>query len=366
MSVKSHSNNSVAVIGGGIAGLACAFALVNRGAKVTVFERDRAGQAALWASGGMLAGVFESAEANAVDPFVMLARRGLELWHDWATELDAEAIGYQPCGTLSPARGRKQSAWLDDLAQSARRQGFRVETPGPMPSWLSADRSVLFPDDAALDNRKLGPCLVDYLRRRGVEIREGVRIDEISSDISGEVFIKAAGEIHRFYRAVWATGYDPVNKNSNDPAERAVYPVKGQMVSLRAPGLRIEHCVRARDVYISQKTDGRIVIGATSEPNRDDLTVRNGAIKGLRKRAAKLIPALKKADEVERWAGIRPATPDGLPVIGYGRMPGVCLANGLYRNGVLFSPAVAELVVASVFHEGKTPEPFSPWRFAER
>ncbi|MEE2527177.1 FAD-dependent oxidoreductase [Hyphobacterium sp. HN65] len=363
MSVKSNSIDHVAVIGGGIAGLACAFALVNRGAKVTVFERDRAGKAALWASGGMLAGVFESAEADAIDPFVMLARRGLELWRDWAAELGAEAIGYQSCGTLSPALGKKEGVWLEGLVRSARQQGFRIESPGPMPPWLKADESVLFPDDAALDNRKLGSRLVDHLRSRGVEIREGVRIDEISSDVAGEVFIKAEGELHRFYRAVRATGYDPAEQSSNESASRAVFPVKGQMVSLRAPGLRIEHCVRARDVYISQKTDGRVVIGATSEPRRDDLTVRKSAINGLRKRAAKLIPALRQADEIERWAGIRPATPDGLPIIGYGGMPGLCLATGLYRNGVLFSPAVAELVAASVFHEGKPPEAFSPWRF---
>jgi glycine oxidase len=312
----------------------------------------------------MLAGVFESAESGADKAVVGLARRGLACWRDWSTDLGRDAIGYRAAGSLSPASGKAGRDWLERLEDAARRQGFRVEHV-PVPDGLVADAALRFPDDGELDNRLLGPHLVAALRERGVDIHENRTVDSIDIRPSGGIDLRFAGMALPFDAAILATGHD-AGLAPIDPAISAIVPVKGEMLSLREAAVGLDACVRARSVYMSQKPDRRIVIGASSWFGANDLAIDDSAISRLRRHAEALLPQLAGATELERWAGIRPGTKDGLPILGESRAPGVFLALGLYRNGVLYSPAVAEMLADTILNGRPFPSGFSPRRFDER
>lgn len=364
MTVKSTSRARIAIVGGGIAGLSCAFELSRRGLTPTVFEAGRAGEGALWASGGMLAGAFESAESDAVPTNAALARRGLELWSDWSELLGQETIGYRSAGSLSPASGAAGRAWLARLSAAAGRHGFRAVPVAP-PEGMTADAALHFPDDGELDNRLLGPRLVFVLRAAGAIVHENRAVTAINANTGSAIELACGADKMHFDAAILSTGCD-TGLAHVDPAFDSILPVRGEMLSVGAQGLTLPSCIRAQKVYLSQKPDRRIVIGATSEAGCNRLAVDSDAINGLRDRAERLLPGLVGATEIERWAGIRPGTRDGQPILGESLMPGVFLALGLYRNGVLFSPAVAEVLADAVLGGQSVSASFSPRRFDER
>jgi glycine oxidase len=265
---------------------------------------------------------------------------------------------------LSPAIGRDEKTWLERLEASARAQGFRADRIA-IPDGMAADAAVHFPDDGELDNRLLGARLIELLRSRDVTIREHCAVAAIEALSDGSVRLTANGEHRSFDAVILATGNDD-RLGEVDPALAARVPVKGEMLAVAAKGVCLPYCVRGQSVYLSQKPDGRIVIGATSQVGARDVVVDNAAIDELRRRAERFLPALAGLAEMERWAGIRPGTRDGQPIIGECRMPGVFLALGLYRNGVLFSPAAAEIIADAVLSGQQTPLAFSPRRFDER
>ncbi len=218
MKFKSKPCVRIAVIGGGIAGLACARALLDRGAEVTVFEADVAGlPGALWASGGMLAGGFECAEANASPAFTTLAQRGMALWSDWATELGADDIGYRVGGVVSPANTDAELDWLNTLAENARALGIACENDIDIPEDLQARQAVCFPDDGELDNRLLGPRLVAFLREAGGIIHEHQRVAQLSSE-QGRVRLETPSDYHFFDAVLIATGADAGGLADAEPA----------------------------------------------------------------------------------------------------------------------------------------------------
>ncbi|WP_420431817.1 NAD(P)/FAD-dependent oxidoreductase [Hyphobacterium sp.] len=364
MTVKSTSRARIAIVGGGIAGLACAFELSRRGLVPTVIEAGRAGEGALWASGGMLAAAFESAESDASPDMAALARRGLELWRDWSELLEQDAIGYRSAGSVSPASGAAGRAWLERLSATASRLGFRADPVTP-PTGIKADAALRFPEDGELDNRLLGQRLVSALRAAGVKVHENRAVTAIEEMTGSGVELTCGADKMRFDAAVLSTGHD-TRLATVDPACNAILPVRGEMLSVGAQGLTLPGCIRAQAVYLSQKPDRRIVIGATSEAGSSDLAVDSDAISILRDRAVALFPGLAGAPEVERWAGIRPGTRDGHPILGESSTPGVFLALGLYRNGVLFSPAVAEVLADAVLGGRPVAASFSARRFDER
>jgi glycine oxidase len=141
----------------------------------------------------------------------------------------------------------------------------------------------------------------------------------------------------------------------------AVVPVKGQMLALAPVAGAPRHVVHAKDVYIAPKARW-VLVGATLERGVDDVVVNRAQVEALRAKAAALCGALAEAPEVSAWAGVRPGTADDAPMIGESAAPGVYAALGMYRNGVLLAPAVAEAVAASVL-DGAIRPPFNPLRF---
>jgi glycine oxidase len=365
MNDKSQSRVQVAVIGGGIAGLACAWALLRRGANVCVFEAGEAGRGALWASGGMLAGGFECAESQSGEAFVELAQRGMELWHDWAQTLGRSAIGFRASGVMVPANSESGIRDLEAMKKCASSQGVKTEWRSDLPEDINAATGLYFPDDGELDNRLLGHRLIEIVRSAGGRIREQARVQAVTP-LRSRIEVRMTEYVERFDQIVLATGHSIGDFGDFESAVQHIRPVKGQMLSVTPGDIALPFCLRAKDIYCSQKRDGRIVIGASSEFDKKNDAVDRAVIDGLRRRAESWIPSLQRHKELECWSGVRPSTPDGRPILGPGKRPGVHLALGLYRNGVLLAPAVAEIVADAVLADKAVPAEFQATRFNSR
>jgi glycine oxidase len=144
-----------------------------------------------------------------------------------------------------------------------------------------------------------------------------------------------------------------------------VRPRKGQMLYVQPQTSVLQHVLRAPDVYIVPRSSGKILVGATVEDVGYDKSVNPATIQHLLMLAAKYVPELLSAPITESWAGLRPGTPDDLPIIGPTDTPGVFIATGHFRNGILLAPVSAQIVADLV--DGR-PSPldisaFSPARF---
>ena len=209
--------------------------------------------------------------------------------------------------------------------------------------------AFFYPREYSVDNRLLTAALIDSYLTRGVVLQraavaavdKGLVVLKTGERIPGGVIVNAAG--------CWASQIQAPGVTFE------VRPMKGQMVAVRAEGWTLKYVVRDEHVYIVPRNDGRIILGATMEDAGYDKTVHQTVIDRFLMAGAALVPKLKNAPIVEAWAGLRPATPSGLPMIGETRLPGYYLAVGHLRNGILLAPITAKLL-AETIRTGKTPE----------
>jgi glycine oxidase len=371
----------VAVIGGGVIGLAVAWRAQARGLRVVVLERGRAGAGTSYVAAGMLAPVAEVTPGEA--PLLELGLRSARAYPRFLAELadaaalEPAALGYTPCGTLLVARDGDEAQALErELALRARLR-LPVERLRPSearrrePGLAPALRLALdVPGDHAIDPRALTAALVRAIVRGGGEVREqaevagvsvaeervtGVRMADGSALAAGQVVI-AAG--------VWSTRLQGIPA----AAEVPVHPVKGQIMRLHdpaGPGL-LTRVIRMGPSYVVPRGDGRYVIGATSEERGFDTTVTAGAAFELLRDASELVPGISEWALDEFRAGLRPGTPDNLPAIGPGVLGGLHWAVGHRRGGILLAPVTAELVAGALDGEpaDDMAAPFAPERFA--
>ena len=355
----------ILIAGAGAAGLATAHRLAGCGCGLTLVDAGEPGRGALWASGGMLAPGFETvfeleASGRAAEAFAGLARRAGEAWPDFAARIEAESgqpLFYQRLGSITPAINDAAVSRLDDAASRAGGLGVKVERlttrelARQEPALARAGAALRFPDDGQVDNRALAGALVEALRRRAVRMRERDALAGLDAR-AGEAIL-ASGTRLRADVVILATGASVLPGLT---ACAGVEPVKGQMASLAAPaGAAPRQVVRAPDVYIAAKGDGRVVIGATSEPGVGDLSTDHAAIEALKHRAAAIAPGLAGAPEIERWAGLRPRVRGGRPLVAQrvdlGGSVRVITMTGGYRNGVLLAPVMAQAAAALALGE---------------
>ena len=145
-------------------------------------------------------------------------------------------------------------------------------------------------------------------------------------------------------------------------------PVRGQMLALRPDGVNLQRVVRAGRGYLVPRRDGRIIVGSTLENVGFDKRVTAGGIRQMLDAALEMLPDLAGAELVESWAGLRPGTPDDLPILGPTDVEGLLIATGHYRNGILLAPVTAKLVRGWIVNGRTTFEAgaFSPLRFSSR
>ncbi len=367
----SVPRTEVLVVGGGVIGVAVADAVAARGIPVVLLERAQIGSAASGGAAGLLAPLVEAPGPGA---FLDLALAGRALFREEASALARETgidIGYRESGTLRVASDRHDAATLRQRVAWERERGLDVRWLEPHelgslePALGDGLAGALFSAD---DHQVTSAALVHALARRAAQ-RGAVLVEGLGARallrVAGRVIgvRTTTGEEYRAEHVVVAAGaWSGEFLRDGLP----VRPVKGQLAFLRPRSPLLAHPVFARDLYLAPKADGRLVVGATEEEVGFDWAPREDATRELLARAHALVPALRDVCAEGAWAGLRPGTIDRLPILGArADTPGLVLATGHFRNGILLSLITGRIVAALAAGE---PPPvdvsaFSPERF---
>lgn len=362
---------SVAVVGAGVAGLGVAWRLAQAGCAVTLFDTatiPAQSGAATWASGGMLCARLEMAGAPA--PLAAFALGARAAWPAFAAELDrsaAMACGFMERGALHVSFGRERVGAAGPGVERIDRAAALSLEPG-----LADDVSEALwaPGEAHVDPRWLALALLHACRKSGVAAAPETRVNRLVEQNGRVTGVLTASGVRAFDHVVLAAGAWSAGllRVSNLPGP-GVRPVKGEMVSFAAdsramPAARL---IWTDACYIIPHADGRVLVGATQVESGFDVSLDRDRIDMLRYAAIRALPALGSLAELERFAGFRPASDDGLPLLGGVGPEGLTLAGGQFRNGILFAPLVADAAAQHVL-QGRLPEiarPFAAGRFTE-
>jgi glycine oxidase len=272
-------------------------------------------------------------------------------------------------GTLIVARSPAEAALLERRAKGSAVLEFLMPSAAKLLEPLLSDDvagALCNPNEAQVDNRALAPALSIAFQRAGgvLKINEPVVRFEIENGRAAaartpfalyhaDAFVLAAG--------AWSSRIEGL------PAEAvpAVVPVKGEMIALSPKSDAIpKHMVWGNEVYLVPRHD-RLLAGATVTREGFDTRITRAAAEWLYAHAVGLMPALAQWDLADHWAGLRPGSPDDLPLIGPSSLDGLFIASGQFRNGILFAPAIAE-ALRDIVLNGEPPQPaFDPRRFAK-
>lgn len=367
----------VAIVGGGVIGLAAAYRLAEQGARVRLIDAS-GGRGASWVAAGMLAPVSEATFGE--DELTRLNLAAVPVFQRFAAELadrTGQSVGLRTEGTLVVAFNADDRAALDRL--SAFRTGLGLATEQlsgtaarQLEPYLATGvrGAVLAADDLSVDNRRYLAALRAAAESAGVLfttaqvtglVERAGRIAGVATadgtELPAEVVVLSGGALTAKLLAV------------------PVQPVKGQILRLAVPDrLRatgpvltrtVRGIVRGSEVYLVPRAGGELVVGATTEQQGHDTSVTAGAVYELLRNAYELMPITSEFSFVEALAGSRPGTPDNGPLVGQVR-DGLVLASGHYRNGILLSALTADAVAALVSGNPVATEwePFHPDRFA--
>ena len=377
----------VLVIGGGVIGLAIAWRAAQRGLRVTVADPAPAA-GATHAAAGMLTPVAEAAYAER--ELFGLGRASLDRYPAFTAELTGLTglpTGFAPTGTLQVAYDGGDLAMLVEqhrLQEAFGRAATRLtgrECRAAEPMLDPAVRGgLLAAGDGSVDPRLLAAALLAAAEQAGVRLvrQPAAKIIIVGAGPAGAVAaagaVLADGSTVAARWVVLAAGWQSAAIGGLPPGTAPpVRPVKGQILRLRprpgaGPALltrTVRGLVRGSSVYLVPRADGEIVVGATQEELGSDTTVTAGGVWELLRDARLLVPGITELELAEAVAGLRPGTPDNAPVLGPAALPGLVLATGHFRGGVLLAPVTAE-VIAEYLATERLPElarPFTVARF---
>ncbi|MGE3801290.1 MAG: glycine oxidase ThiO [Candidatus Kapaibacterium sp.] len=364
----------VCIVGGGIAGITLARALSLRGGGVCVVDRGKIGGGTSRVAAGMLAPMVEARLQER--EIVEFGREALHFWGEFAGMIEREAemeIDYRQEGTLVVAVERDHIGIINHLHDEQRELGLPVESLSGyecrrLESYLSPTVSGGFfsPSDHQVDNRLLLQGLRRICEAQGVRTVEDAGEVTLEQGEGGWIVGTKSGLISA-QRVVVATGASLAIFRSLQPKLAGlIRPVKGQILRLDQSEMPLlQHVVRTPDVYFAPKSDGTLVVGASSEDRGFDTAVRLGPLYETLQAAWETIPALYELPVVESAVGFRPASLDHAPLLGETSLEGVYLATGYYRHGILFAPLSAELLAEEILEEKRDERirAFNPARF---
>ena len=348
----------VIIIGGGIIGLSLSIALRKRGAAVLIVERGEPGREASYAAAGMLAD-FPLEMPSALQS---LASASARMYPEFVHELQDESgmnVDLRDQGTIffaTPDQLREHPSLIDDCP-----------LPSPLaelePALGQTDLPAAYLKERSVDPRALTAAALRAARHRGVDISSGTSVSEVmvangtvagvktaKTSYSAPVVVNCAG--------AWAGQLKPHSVPTR--------PVKGQMLALVGDSRSLlHHVVRAPEIYLVPRSDGRIVVGSTLEEAGYDKRTDAATIQRMYQAAIHLLPALARARMLEAWAGLRPGSPDNLPILGVTSTPGYFVATGHFRDGILLTPVTVHIMAQVVSGEKAEYDisVFSPARF---
>jgi len=361
------------VAGGGLIGGAIALELARAGLRVGLFDRQEPGLEASWAAAGIISPAPENAGMIPVVPLAKVSQAIYGEFVEMVEEISGQNVGFRRIGTLQALFSRDARAELSTIIALHHGLGLKAEAlsaedAGELEPALSegVEAAVLRPEEASVDNRALAQAILEAAKRSGVEVFAGNGAEAIWKERGRCKGLILQNEKVAAKWTVIAAGCFSAGIEGVAPYA-PVRPAKGQMVALRAADLRMERVLWSEKVYLVPRNDGRILAGATVEYVGFDKGVTAVAMEKLLAGAIELAPGMANARIEESWAGLRPDSPDHLPILGPTDVEGLVVATGHFRSGILLTPITARLVrewitLGSVSEDW---ERFSPMRFAE-
>jgi len=360
----------VVIIGGGVIGLALAWHLRQFGATVLVVEKGEPAREATHAAGGMIA---HCDPHNPPELAAMIAASA-RMYPEFVRELRDEAFespDLRDAGTIAFFAGD-----ASPRCDGARALGD-AELPNLEPLIALRGPAYYLPE-CSVDPRKLGSALEKAARHRSVDFATGSPVAEVAvlggraTGVRTAKSFYAAGAVVNCAGA-WAAQIKPFGAPTR--------PVKGQMVCVVPPHPSeaqktwvghprhrplVQHTIRTPEIYIIPRSDGRILLGATVEEAGFDKHVDAATVQHLHQAAAKVVPEIAHLRIHDAWAGLRPGSPDGLPILGATSLPGYFAATGHYRDGILLAPVTAQVMAQVITGQPASFDlaPFSPLRFS--
>lgn len=371
----AEKDRPVAVVGGGIIGLSVGWQLVRRGKPVVLFERERSGRAASWIAAGMLAPHAEVGFEE--EDFLRMGLESLREYPRFLQELEADTghrIRLDERGTLIVGFDR------DDSERMRRLYEFRRGLELPV-DWLAGSEArdiepllsprvtsaIWLPDDGQVNNRAVLEALREAFVTCGGDLRENCPVTAIHCDGDRARGVEASGETHGASAVVVAAGcWSGGIKGIPEALRPPVRPVKGQLVSLRMNGdTALGRAVRAPDVYLLPKDDGRLLVGASQEEMGFDDQPTAGPVLRLLQRGWEAVPFIYDLPLENVDVGLRPGSRDNEPIIGAAPIPGLYYATGHHRHGILLAPLTAYAMSELIIDGGTRPclEAARPERF---
>lgn len=367
----------VAISGGGLIGGAIALELARAGLHIGIFDRQEPGQEASWAGAGILS---PAPENPGMIPAVPLCKTSLELYPEFVAlveDISNQEVGFRPKGTLealfsSNAREELSTLIAVHHGLGLKAEAIRAEDARELEPALSeeVEAGILRPDEASVDNRALTRAVLEAARRSGAEIFPGCQVNAIRNEEGKDS--RCAGLILKNERvqARWTVVAAGCFSSQIQGVEKyaPVRPAKGQVISLRAEELKIERVLWSEKIYLVPRNDGRILAGATIEYVGFDKETTAGSIEKILSAAIELAPGLAAARIEEMWAGLRPDSPDHLPILGPSDIDGLLIATGHFRSGIILAPITAKLMREWITEQRVSIdwERFSPLRFGEQ
>ncbi|MGK2932194.1 MAG: glycine oxidase ThiO [Solirubrobacterales bacterium] len=352
----SGSAYDAIVAGAGVIGLAIAWELHSQGASVLVVDRDRPGNGTTGVAAGMLAptGELDFGEPALLDMNMISAG----MYPEFVSSVErvcGGTLGYQRMGGLHVALDRDEATELHRVHDLQIESGLRADWLGPEAARdlepgvsTGLTGAVLVEDDGAIDPRVLTAGLLEALEKESVEVRAGAEVTGVKRKqgrveavefgngdrIPARNFVVAAGA--ESGRARWLP----------EEVRPPVRPVKGQIVELKGDPAEpvCQRILASERVYLVPRRDGRLIVGATVEELGFDSEVTAGGIHELLREAYRLLPEVSELAFLKAVAGLRPGTPDNLPIVGPTEIDGLFLATGHYRNGILLAPITARAI----------------------
>jgi len=362
----------VVIVGGGVIGASIAFELAAEKLDVLLLDRQQPGREASWAAAGMLSPGPDSADAL---PLVPLAKESMGLYSEFIAaveSLSGKTVGFARKGTLEIFTESDSDSELRKMLEQYKASGLAIEPVSPdvarkaEPALGRAVRAAAWlSQEATLDPRMLMDALLTAAQHRGVEIHHDSPVARIllngnrcTGVIAGEKSVAAKCVIIAagcFSGSIdWLSRYAPAR------------PVRGQMLALESKEVPLGRTLRSSKAYLVKRPTGRIIAGSTLEEAGFEKHVTAAGVHKILDGVLEMVPALANAQLVDAWAGLRPGTPDHLPVLGPTDVRGLYMATGHYRNGILLAPATAKLLSQWIL--GGKPElnveQFSPLRFS--
>jgi glycine oxidase len=347
----------VIIIGAGIIGLSLAISLRKQGLRVLVVERGEPGREASYAAAGMLA----PAGMETPPTLSSLAEESARRYPEFVHELEDESgikVDFREQGTIVLSSNSDFPSTAEALSSD---DVHSLEPELSIERILTENLRAALIRERTVDPRLLTAAAIKAARHREIDISSGTEVKTVL--VSGDRAVGVQTE-RTSYSAANVINCAGAWSGTLGPHHFPVHPVKGQMLAV-VQGPALKHVVRSDKVYVVPRSDGRLVIGSTLENAGYNKDIDVNTIRGLFQAALELLSGLEKSKKHDAWAGLRPGTPDNLPILGETSTRGFFAATGHYRDGILLAPVTAEVMTRVVL--GRAPDceiaNFAPSRF---